>query len=421
MKRRTGRRGLVALVGLAALAAACTPVTGDPPATTTTTTLAPPSATCTNQAEPTPTPQTPVDYVAVVDTPGAAQPEVVTFTATSLGDKDAQVADLTEGGTLLAVEPDGEVAAAVDTTADDNYAQQWFLPKAGFDVAWGTYDGTGVRIAIVDSGVRATHEDFSEPAGKVAPGRDFVADPAGVPGGNTDPYGHGTHVAGIAAASDNTVAPGGGLGGAPGATIVPVRVLNSAGSGPYSAVADGIIWAASATGGDADVVNLSLGGAGCSSSIGVAVASAQADGAIVVAAAGNGNTNTAFSPAGFDNEVIAVAATDTNDQKAAYSNFGPYVDIAAPGGTPPPPPPPPPSATSILSASSTADDAYTTKSGTSMASPLVAAAVALYLQKCGTTSFADVRQKVIDSATVVVPGFAFKRLDAGALVAQPCS
>jgi subtilisin family serine protease len=408
MSARTGWRSLLALVGLAALAAACTPVTVSttPPVSTS-------SCASAAAAEPAPTPQDPVEYVAVVDEPGPGQPDVVTFTASSEAEKAAAVDDLADDGTVLAVEPNGEVSAQiVDPSDDPLFTFQTGPPKAELPAAWAAgFDGTGIRIAIVDSGVRATHEDLTP---RVVTGRDFVAtpsDPLGVPGGTTDDFGHGTHVAGIAAASDNTV---GVVGAAPASTVVPVKVLNSNGTGSFDGVARGINWAADPNKGDADVINLSLGGGGCSSTIGTAVAYAKSQGVTVVAAAGNDSATTAFSPASFDGEVVAVAATNTDDTKASFSNYGTYVDLGAPG-------------VNIRSTAFNTDIAYGDKTGTSMASPMVAGAVALYLQRCALEvppvhpSFDTVRSALINSASMTVPGFAFGRLDAGALVAEACA
>jgi subtilisin family serine protease len=159
---------------------------------------------------------------------------------------------------------------------------------------------------------------------------------------------------------------------------------------------------------------LSLGGPGCSSAIGAAVAYAKTEGRIVVAAAGNDNVPTEFSPASFDDEVIAVAATNNVDAKASYSNYGTYVDIAAPGGegdfT---------SATRILS--SYKGNSYAIAAGTSMAAPFVSAAVALRIEKCGVEPFSIVHDLLASTASVTVPGWTFKRLDANAYVTAPCT
>ena len=200
---------------------------------------------------------------------------------------------------------------------------------AAFPAAWTAgYDGgvgvgvpSGVTIAIVDTGVLATHQDLG--LAKVLPGADFVD---GSTDGRSDPNGHGTHVAGIAAAADNTL---GGLGGAPVAKILPVRVLNANGSGLNSAVANGIVWAVD---NGAHVINLSLGGCNASSAMLNAVAYATNNNRVVVAAAGNDGTHSTIYPAAYDDQgAIAVASTDQSGNKSSFSNWGTSVDVAAPG------------------------------------------------------------------------------------------
>ncbi|MEX0664965.1 MAG: S8 family serine peptidase [Acidimicrobiia bacterium] len=356
--------------------------------------------------EPTPTPTAPVEYVATVEQPGPSdEHEYVTFTAASEAELDAEVAQLEAEGDVLTVEPNRLVSALlVDPSDDDFFASgQQYGPKlahADFETAWASgLDGTGVRIAIVDSGVVATHEDL---LGRVdiASGWDFVE---GNLDATDDDHGHGTHVAGIAAASDNS---DGVVGGAPLATIVPIRVLNAQGSGGEGNVASGIAWAANPLQGNADIINLSLGGPSCSQAIQNAIQAALTAGLVVVAAGGNcgagPNTNcdvanqALFPAAGPDTDLIAVAATTEGDERASFSNFNPrkrvstwpqvlgYIDVAAPGNQ-------------TISTYVGSSSAYQFLSGTSMASPHVAAAAALLLQKCpslfdhGATTSADVK------------------------------
>ena len=141
-------------------------------------------------------------------------------------------------------EPDSRVSAL----DDPNESAQWGLSAGDYPAVWPTTAGNGVIVVVVDSGVRATHQDL---AGAVLSGTDYVQ-PGG--DGTDDPNGHGTHVAGIIAARMNGV---GGVGGAPGVRILPVRVLDASGSGYMSDVASGIIYSADH---GARVINLSLGG-----------------------------------------------------------------------------------------------------------------------------------------------------------------
>jgi subtilisin family serine protease len=350
--------------------------------------------------------------VAVVDEPGAGAPEVETFTATSEADRKAQVDALAQQGTVVAVEPDEPVYALVAPNDDPNFTHpgSYGLTNSGFTTAWTNgYDGSGVTIAIVDTGVLATHEDLAERVDTVN-GRDFVIEP---PGGNgtNDQHGHGTHVAGIAAATDNTV---GGLGGAPGATILPVRVLNANGSGFTSDVVAGIYWAADH---GADVISMSLGGSHCSASEQAAVSYAESLGAVVVAAAGNSNSNVPIYPAGFEGEVIAVGSTTSANTKSGFSNWGtPFVDIAAPGS-------------SILSTYKPGPSTYASLSGTSMATPYVAAAVALVLERCpaitnGSVNGASVADKVLtmlqSTASPSIAGMGASLVQAGTATAAAC-
>jgi subtilisin len=205
-----------------------------------------------------------------------------------------------------------------------------------------------------------------------------------VPGDErTDTGSHGTHVAGIAGARDNAI---GGIGGAPQATIVPVRVLNGS-SGSISNVAAGIMWAADPTLGNADVINLSLGSSQCSETLFDALTYAVSQQATIVAAAGNCSCTTErLYPAAFSNNltgVIAVASTDTNNQHSSFSNVNDYLTISAPGSA----------IWSTIPA-----DGYGLKNGTSMASPAVAAVVALVKAKCPGYTPAQMRTRLTSTA-----------------------
>jgi thermitase len=232
---------------------------------------------------------------------------------------------------------------------DTFLAQQWALGTLGAEHAWELSRGTGVTIAVVDTGVDYIHPDLK---GRVDIGHDFVdndEDPM-------DVQGHGTHVAGIAAAGADD---GFGVAGiAPGARILAVRVLDADGAGNYSHVAKGIIYAAER---GAKVINLSLGGDEQSELLRNAIDYASARGAIVTCATGNeGRTSIGF-PARYDS-CVAVGATDANDQRAHFSNSGQGIDVVAPGAQ-------------ILS--STMGGLHEAWDGTSMATPYVSGAAAL--------------------------------------------
>ncbi len=176
-----------------------------------------------------------------------------------------------------------------------------------------------VIIAILDTGVDMLHPDLDE---KIhSSGHDFVNDDSDA----TDDHSHGTHVAGIAAA--NTHNEEGIAGVAWNCKILPVKVLNHLGESSYSEMIDGIIWAAD---NGADVMNLSLGGDFPSTSLENALKYAYDMDIVIVAAAGN-DGGAVLYPAAYDDYCLAVAATDYNDERVDFSNFGPEIDVAAPG------------------------------------------------------------------------------------------
>ncbi|HEY1739469.1 MAG TPA: S8 family serine peptidase [Acidimicrobiia bacterium] len=267
-------------------------------------------------------------------------------------------------------EPDSRVSAL----DDPDESVQWGLSAGDYPAVWPTTAGNGVIVAVVDSGVRATHQDLT---GAVLPGTDYVQ--AGGDG-TDDANGHGTHVAGIIAARMNGV---GGVGGAPGVKILPVRVLDASGSGYMSDVASGIIYAADH---GARVINLSLGGTAPSPALEQAMQYANGKGAVVVAAAGNGaeSGNAPIYPAAYP-EAVAVAAVDNTLHRADFSQYGSYVDLAAPG-------------VNILSDWSSSDSAYAYASGTSMAAPFASAAAALVVAHDPTFSAAQVTQRLESTA-----------------------
>ncbi|WP_409483307.1 S8 family serine peptidase [Arsenicicoccus dermatophilus] len=216
----------------------------------------------------------------------------------------------------------------------------------------------GITVAVVDTGVSGTHPDL---AGRLLPGLDLV-DPAN--DGRVDANGHGTHVAGIIAADAGNATGVAGL--APDASILPIRVLDADGSGWTSDIAGGIV---QATDRGAKVINLSLGGEYDDPTMRSAVAYARSKGATVVAAAGNARAS--GSPVEYPGAypgVVAVAATTSTNTSASFSNVNDYVALAAPGERIA-------STYADWSTGSLVDD-YVYLSGTSMATPYVAAAVA---------------------------------------------
>ncbi len=219
---------------------------------------------------------------------------------------------------VLYVEPNFLLNAADTIPNDLNLGLQYGLINIRAPQGWDLTTGSAsVTIAIIDTGVDFSHIDL---ANKLVPGYDFVNN-------DTDPQddnGHGTHVAGIAAAASNNNV--GVAGTSWGARIMPVKVLNSSGGGTYANTALGVIWAVDH---GAQIINLSLGGTGPSSVLADAINYAHTKGAVVVAAAGNTGSNFVLYPARYPN-VIAVAKTNSTDNWDG-SNHGPEIDLAAPG------------------------------------------------------------------------------------------
>lgn len=254
---------------------------------------------------------------------------------------------------------------------DPNYNLQWGLPKIKADQAWDISTGNNsVTVAIIDTGVDTDHPDL---AASLVTGYNAINNSSNA----NDDHGHGTHVAGIAAGIINNSA---GISGVSGKSrIMPVKVLGSNGSGYTSDITEGIYWAVDH---GAKVINMSLGGPYYDQASQDAVDYAYSKGVIVIAAAGNDNTSSPSYPAAL-NHVIAVSATDQNNGKAWFSNYGSYVDLAAPG---------------VSIYSSTFDGSYGYKSGTSMASPFVAGAAALLLSQDNTMTPSELETTLENTA-----------------------
>jgi serine protease len=203
---------------------------------------------------------------------------------------------------------------------DPMYGKQWNLRSINVESAWQETKGDGVTVAVIDTGVTRV-PDLQKT--KFASGYDFVNDRTLA----TDDNGHGTHVAGTIAQSTNNNYGVAGI--AYEANIMPLKVLDSYGSGTVADIAEAIKFAAD---NDADVINMSLGGGGESQLMKEAIDYAYNKGVVIIAAAGNSNQNSAGYPARYP-RVIGVSALDASGEKAPYSNFGAGVDISAPGGS----------------------------------------------------------------------------------------
>jgi serine protease len=263
---------------------------------------------------------------------------------------------------------DAAIDCAVAPFGDDPLrAEQGHLSQLCMPGAWTLATGDREVIAIVDTGIDLTHPDL---AARLVPGINLVQ-PGEPP---QDDQGHGTHVAGIAAA-----ATGNGVGvsgAAPGAALMPVKVLDATGSGSTTTIAEGIVWAVD---NGATVVNLSLGGTGPASrivkggAINRAIRYANDRGVVVVAAAGNDSTLQVGYRAGVD--VIVVNAADDEGAPAEFTNVGDPRAVAAPGVDV--------LATAPIGPTDTwpnGTGGYERLSGTSMSTPMVSGVVALLLE-----------------------------------------
>lgn len=311
------------------------------------------------------------------------------------GQEDAILNEMKKDNLIEEAEPD-YVNQASFVPNDPSLNVQWGLKNTGqtiktqkgtptadinIESAWDVTKGSGVKIAILDSGIDTNHPDLSS---KITVHKDFIGT------GIDDRYGHGTHVAGIAAASTNNSI--GISGTCPDCRLIIGKVLNDNGSGPDSIIVQGIIWASDQ---GAKVINMSFTGAGNSTAKQDAIDYAWNKGVVLVAAAGNNSDTSKAYPAA-NNGVIAVAATDNKDQIAFFSNYGTWVDIAAPGKA-------------IYSSLPT--HAYNMQlnspglllnydylNGTSMASPMVSGVVALIWTSSYGTSNAEVVQRLYSTA-----------------------
>lgn len=261
------------------------------------------------------------------------------------------VEDIRCEGSAAYIEPD--VKVKVQFVPNDPYWNlQWGPQVIEADWAWNTTTGNQtVLVAVVDTGIDYTHSDLSN---YVSLGYDWVNN-------DTDPmddYGHGTHCAGIIAATLNNSV---GVAGLAQVQIMAEKVLDSWGYGYSDWIANGIIHAADS---GADVISMSLGSYSDSELVHEAVRYAYNAGVLIVASAGNDNVNINAYPATYD-EVIAVAATNDGDHKASFSNWGEWIELAAPG----------------VHIYSTVPWGYEYASGTSMACPHIAGLAALILSQ----------------------------------------
>ncbi len=210
---------------------------------------------------------------------------------------------------------------------DPYYQVQWNLDQIGSEAAWNRSTGRTIVVAVIDTGVAYADQQDGQfikvkDLNSFVPGYDFVDDDE-FP---YDEHGHGTHVAGTVAQTTNNEY--GCAGVAPNVKIMPLRVLNRYGSGSNADIADAVRFAAN---NGADIINMSLGGTYPSRILADSIRYAHSRGVVVIAAAGNSGWSRRSYPAA-NEHVIAVAATQSDRTTTFYSNFGSYIDIAAPGG-----------------------------------------------------------------------------------------
>jgi subtilisin family serine protease len=275
--------------------------------------------------------------------------------------------------------PDATAKGKPSAPTQPNEVLPWGIDRVDAELLWGaSTTGSGINIAVIDTGIELNHPDL---ALNIKGGYNAIS-PLRSP---NDDNGHGTHVAGIIGALDNTI---GVIGAAPTVNLYAVKVLSRTGSGYISDIIEGLDWARM---NGMHVVNMSLGASSDVQSFHDAVIRAHNAGVVLVAAAGNDSGGAVSYPGAYP-EVIAVSATDNTNTIAYFSSVGPEVDLAAPGA-------------GIFS--SYKGQTYATLSGTSMASPHVAGVVALLLTqsaKCdtdlsGTCSPLEVQERLESTAT----------------------
>src|SRR5688572_20676674 len=284
---------------------------------------------------------------------------------------EAQAEALSQDFRVKFVEEDGVMEAIATQTNPpwglDRIDQRSRPLSATYTYNW---TGSGVRVYVIDTGIRTSHTQFGSRASN-------VFDAFG--GSGQDCNGHGTHVAGTVGGSTYGVSKSSLLRG--------VRVLDCSGSGSTSGVIAGVDWVRQNHIAPA-VANMSLGG-GASTSLDTAVNNLHNANVTIAVAAGNSNANACNSSPARAANAITTGSTTTTDARSSFSNFGTCLDIFAPGS-------------GILSSTSSSDTSTATFSGTSMASPHVAGVAALYKQANPGASSTTIRNAIVNNATTNV-------------------
>jgi Subtilisin-like serine proteases len=268
------------------------------------------------------------------------------------------------------VEMDAEVYIDEEPMISSDEKISWGVSRIQADKVHNISSGSGVKVAVIDTGIDYTHPDL---AANYHGGYDFVNNDANP----MDDKGHGTHVAGTIAALDNDI---GVIGVAPNAELYALKALDSHGTGWVSDINAAIDWAIIE---NMDVISMSLGGSANFTSQFEICQAAYDSGIVILAAAGNGYGGNVSYPAAYDS-VIAVSATSLIDSSTYFSNIGDEIELAAPGAN---------------IRSTIQDGGYGFKSGTSMATPHVSGVVALLLSADSGLEPAEVREILAATAT----------------------
>ncbi|HMM87090.1 S8 family serine peptidase [Azohydromonas sp.] len=277
-----------------------------------------------------------------------------------------------------------------DSSNDPFLGSQWHLPKIGAAEVWGVTKGAGVTIAVLDSGVEASHPDLKD---RLVAGYNFYDRNTNT----ADVYGHGTKVAGAAAATLNNGTGVASVAGA--ARIMPIRVTGTNGYASLSALVEGIMYAADR---GARIANVSFAASGYTT-IRSAAQYMKDKGGLVFVSAGNSGTDPMESTT---SSLVVVSATDSKDAKTSWSNFGNHVHLAAPGS-------------GIYSTAM--GQKYASVSGTSFAAPITAATAALVMSANPKLGSNEVQSILYDTAVDLGTGgrdpqFGYGRIDAAAAV-----
>jgi subtilisin family serine protease len=294
------------------------------------------------------------------------------------------------GSSAVANAEKDAVVEQLDTTPNDSdWSAQWGLRRVGLPKVWDRSRGSAnVVVAVLDTGVAAGVPDLRD---AILPGYNLV-DPAK---GTSDDNGHGTAVAGIIAARSNNHE---GIAGVCWTcSILPIKVLDAKGTGDTALAAAGIVRATDA---GARIISMSLGGPANDRTLDDAIAYAVAKGALIFAAAGNNGTSARFYPAA-NPSVVSVAGTDDTDHLYSWSNFGSWVQIAAPG----------------CNAAPSLSSGYVIFCGTSSATPLVAGLAALLLSIQPSATAAQIADAIRGAVTSIGGVVNHGRVDAAGAVA----